>query len=201
MELLLIRHAEPVRIVAAERPADPPQTDRGHRQAEALAQYLRDEPRIDGVWSSPMMRARETAEPVGVALGLDIVVDTELAEYDREATSYIPMEELKASKDERWLAMIEGNFESEGVDPVEFQRGVVRAIDHIITGNPGATIAAVCHGGVINAYVGHVLGISKPLWYEPRYTSIQRVFASRRGDRSIGTLNETAHLRGTDLFV
>ncbi|HEX7166176.1 MAG TPA: histidine phosphatase family protein [Acidimicrobiales bacterium] len=200
MELILVRHAEPVKIVEADGPADPHLTERGHQQAQRLADYLADEA-IGGVWSSPMVRARETAAPVGEKLGLSVVVDVELAEYDRDATSYIPVEELKAAKDERWLAMVEGNFDADGLDPVEFQRGVVRAIEHIITGNPGGTVAVVCHGGVINAYLGHILGIKRPLWFEPRYTSLHRVFASRRGDRSLQTLNETAHLRGTDLLV
>lgn len=201
MELLLIRHAEPVRLVEADGPADPPLTERGEAQAKALADYVAKDERIDGVWSSPMLRARQTVEPLAAALGVNVVVDSELAEYDKDATSYIPVEELKAIKDERWLAMVEGNFDAEGVDPKQFQAGVVRAIEHVITGNPGATAAIVCHGGVINAYLGHILGITRPLWFEPRYTSIHRVLASRHGDRSIVTLNETAHLRGTELLV
>jgi probable phosphoglycerate mutase len=200
MELLLIRHAEPIKIVDADGPADPPLGERGIRQAERLAEYLGEEA-IGAVWSSPMQRARETAAPLGKQLGIDIVIDSELAEFDKEATSYIPVEELKATKDERWLAMVEGNFDADGVDPVEFQRGVVRAIEHIITGNPGGSVAVVCHGGVINAFLAHILGIERALWFEPRYTSIHRVFASRRGDRSLQTLNETAHLRGTNLLL
>jgi len=37
--------------------------------------------------------------------------------------------------------------------------------------------------------------------FEPRYTSIHRVLASRRGDRTLQALNETAHLRGTNLLA
>jgi probable phosphoglycerate mutase len=200
MELILVRHAEPVKIVDADGPADPPLAPRGVQQAERLAAYLREEP-IGGVWSSPMLRARETAAPLAAALGIDVVVDTELAEWDREATSYVPIEELKATKDERWVAMIEGNLDTEGVDLEVFKRGVVQAMEHIITGNPGGSVAVVCHGGVINAYLAHILGIDRPLWFEPKYTSIHRVLASRRGDRSLQALNETAHLRGTGLLI
>jgi probable phosphoglycerate mutase len=200
MELILVRHAEPVRIVDADGPADPPLAERGIKQAEALASYLGDEA-IGAVWSSPMVRARETAAPLAAALGVDVVVDGELAEFDREATSYIPIEELKAAKDERWMAMVEGTFEDNGVDPAAFKEGVVRAVDHIISGNPGGSVAVVCHGGVINAYLAHILGIDRPLWFEPKYTSIHRVLASRRGDRSLETLNEIAHLRGTKLLA
>lgn len=199
MELILVRHAEPVRIVDADGPADPPLAERGLEQAVALAEYLGEEP-ISAVWSSPMQRARETAAPLATALGVDVVVDSELAEFDREATSYIPIEELKAAKDERWLAMVEGTFEDNGVDPVAFRTGVVRAMDHIVTGNPGGSVAVICHGGVINAYLAHILDIDRSLWFEPKYTSIHRVLASRRGDRSLETLNEVAHLRGTKLL-
>lgn len=198
MELVLIRHAEPVKIVDADGPADPKLAERGVLQAERLAAYLAEEA-IGAVWSSPMLRARETAAPLAATLSIDVVVDSELAEWDREATSYIPIEELKATKDERWVAMVEGDFN--GVDPLAFQQGVVQAMEHVITGNPGGSVAVVCHGGVINAYLAHILGIDRPLWFEPKYTSIHRVLASRRGDRSLQTLNETGHLRGTNLLV
>ena len=194
MDLLLVRHAEPVRIVDADGPADPPLAERGREQAERLATWLRDEP-LDDIWSSPMRRAMETAAPVAEAHDLDVVVDDELAEFDREATSYIPYEELKATRDERFLAMVEGRFDDYSVDPVEFRAGVVAAIERVIEANPGRTVAVVCHGGVINAYVGHVLGIERPLWFEPLYTGISRLAASRTGARSLVTLNEVAHLR------
>src|SRR5436305_14730984 len=110
MELLLIRHAEPEKVVDAEGPADPVLDERGRMQAERLAEYLAEE-RLEGLFSSPMNRAQETAAPVAVVHNLPIVVDEELAEFDREATSYIPVEELRATKDERWLAMVEGRFD------------------------------------------------------------------------------------------
>ena len=200
MDLLLIRHAEPVRIVDADGPADPPLQERGVRQAERLAEWLADE-ELHALYSSPMRRALETAAPVGAAHSLDIVIDDELAEFDREATSYIPVEELRASKDERWLAMVEGRLDDFAVDPRIFKQSVVVAVERVIAANSGRrVVAVVCHGGVINAYVGHVLGIDQPLWFEPRYTSISRVAASRSGVRSVVSLNEAAHLRGTGLL-
>ncbi|MBV9663060.1 MAG: histidine phosphatase family protein [Actinobacteria bacterium] len=194
MDLLLIRHAEPVRIVDAEGPADPHLHERGLHQADRLAAWFADEP-IDAVWSSPMKRARETAGPLAAAQGLPVLVDEELAEFDAEATSYIPIEELKAEKDERFLAMVEGRLEDFQVDPEAFKLGVVGAIERVIEGHPGKKVAVVCHGGVINAYVGHILEIARPLWFEPGYTCINRIAASRGGVRSVVSLNEMAHLR------
>jgi 2,3-bisphosphoglycerate-dependent phosphoglycerate mutase len=201
MDLLLIRHAEPIRIVDAAGPADPPLRDRGHLQAERLAKWLADE-RLDAIVSSPMVRARETAAPVAAAHGLDVIIDDDLAEFDRDANSYIPYEEMKASKDPRFLAMVEGNLEDFETDPLEFQAAVVAAIERVIEAYPSRTVAVVCHGGVINAYTAHVAGISKVMWFETQYASISRVVASSRpgGPRSIVTLNETPHLRGTGLL-
>ena len=200
MELLLIRHAEPVKIVDADGPADPILHDRGRQQAERLAAYLGEET-LEGLFSSPMRRAQETAAPVAAVHNLPIVVDDELAEFDKEATSYVPVEELKATKDERWLAMVEGRFDDYDTDPEEFQRGVVTAVERIIEANPGRSVAIVCHGGVINAYLAHILGIDRMMWFEPAYTSISRVAASRSGVRSIKAVNETAHLRNTGLLL
>jgi probable phosphoglycerate mutase len=201
VELLLIRHAEPVRIEDADGRADPELSERGRQQAERLAAWLAEET-LEAVISSPMRRARETAQPVAAGKGLTVVVDEELDEFDRQENSYIPYEELKAARDPRFHAMVTGQLEGQfQVDPATFQAGVVAAMDRIIDANPGKTVAVVCHGGVINAYTAHVAGIASLLWFETRYTSISRVVASRGlgGLRSIATLNETAHLRGTGL--
>lgn len=199
MDLLLVRHAEPVRIVDAEGPADPPLDERGVEQASRLAAYLTGE-HLDGVWSSPMRRARETAAHIAVSQGLEPVVDEELAEFDREATSYIPVEELRATRDARWLAMVDGRLEDYDVDPVAFQQGIVAAVERVIDANAGKRVAIVCHGGVINAYLAHILGIARILWFEPRYASINRLAASRSGVRTLLTLNEISFLRGLQGF-
>ena len=50
----------------------------------------------------------------------------------------------------------------------------------------------MCHGGVINGYLCHVLGLPNPKgFFYPNYTSINRVAAARGGTRSVVTINET----------
>ncbi|MFP5578553.1 MAG: histidine phosphatase family protein [Acidimicrobiia bacterium] len=195
MELLLIRHALPIRVEGATGPADPPLSDVGHRQAAALVRWLAREP-LDALVVSPMTRARETAAPLATARGLDAVVHDGVAEFDRDADSYVPMEELKAAGDPRWQEIVDGGYFSGGdLTPEQFQATVVEAVEGIIAANAGATAAIVCHGGVINAYAAHVLGIDELLFFEPGYTSISRIRASRRGHRMVVGLNEVAHLR------
>ena len=195
MELLLIRHALPQRVEVVGRPADPPLADEGHRQAEAVAAWLEPEG-IDSLYVSPMRRARETAVPLSRTTGLEPEVEDGVAEFDKDAEAYVPMEELKATNDPRWLELVEGKYFHHGeLDAVSFQKTVVEAIDRIVAANRSRTAAVVCHGGVINAYVGHVLGLDQFMIFEPVYTSITRIRASSRGHRMIVTLNEFAHLR------
>ena len=189
MELLLIRHALPVRIDEGDvhGPADPDLAPSGHDQARALADWLAHEP-LDALWSSPMRRAVQTAAPVADRLGLPVAYDEGLAEFDKDAGSYIPIEELKAAGDPRWSEVPER--------PEHFVAVVVDAIERIVQAHPRQRVAVVCHGGVINAYTGHVLGLADPLFFLPHYTSISRVLAASSGERSIASLNEAAHLRG-----
>ncbi len=167
-------------------PADPHLAPRGVDQATALAEWLASEG-VHALWSSPMRRAVETAAPAAERLGLPVAVDEGLAEFDREADSYIPIEELKAANDPRWYEVPER--------PEHFVEVVVGTVERIIAAHPGQRVAVVCHGGVVNAYAGHVLGIDEPLFFLPAYTSISRILASSAGPRSIGSLNETAHVR------
>lgn len=189
MELLLIRHGLPVRVDegTVAGPADPDLSERGLAQAAALADWLVGEA-IDAIWVSPMRRAAQTAAPLVQRLGLPVVIDEDIAEYDRDAASYIPIEELKAANDPRWREVPE--------QPEHFQAVVVAAVERIVAAHPRQRVAVVCHGGVINAYAAHVLGIADPLFFLPRYTSISRVFAASTGERSVASLNETAHVRG-----
>ena len=188
MELLLIRHALPVRVDegAVDGPADPELSELGRGQALALAEWLADE-KVDAVYSSPMRRALETAAPLGARIGLEVVVEDGVAEFDRDAPSYIPIEELKAAGDPRWNQLPE--------QPDHFRDLVVDAVERIVAAHPGQRVAVVCHGGVVNAYAAHVLGIDDVLFFLPHYTSISRIMAASSGERSIASLNEAAHLR------
>lgn len=195
MDLLLIRHALPQRVEVVGRPADPELSETGHRQAMALAEWLSHEP-LDALYVSPMRRARQTAQPLAAVTGLDPVVVEGVAEFDRHAEAYVPMEELKADDDPRYRELLDGKYFDGGeLDAEGFQRTVVGAIDGIVAGNRSRTAAVVCHGGVINAYVGHVLGLSEFMVFEPTYTGITRIRASSRGHRMVVTLNEFGHLR------
>ena len=54
-----------------------------------------------------------------------------------------------------------------------------------------------CHGGVINVWTAHVLGMAPRLFFEPVYASVHRYLCARSGERNLVSLNETAHLQDT----
>jgi probable phosphoglycerate mutase len=199
MELLIIRHGLPVRRELIEGPADPELAEEGHRQAALLADYLATE-RIDAVYASPLARARETAAPLADRFGLDIAISPGVAEWDQNSPEYVPVEELKATNDPRWQAMLRGEWGSDESEQ-DFRARVLDAVETIVGDHPGERVAIVCHGGVINGYLSHVLGLddfARGFFY-PNYTSINRVAAASSGERSVVTVNETSHLRGTGL--
>jgi probable phosphoglycerate mutase len=199
MELLIIRHALPERRELQSGAADPELAEAGHAQAQLLADYLADE-HLDAIYVSPMRRAQQTAAPLAARAGRAPVTIEGLAEYDRSSSEYVPVEELKAANDPRWQAMLRGEWAVHDETPEQFRERVVTALEQLIAAHSGHRIAAVCHGGVINHYLAHVLGlpITQGFFY-PNYTSIHRVAAARSGERSIVTVNETSHLRRSGL--
>ncbi|MDX6217535.1 MAG: hypothetical protein QOG99_3119 [Frankiales bacterium] len=196
MELVLVRHALPVRVDATEHggPADPGLSDLGWQQAVRVLEALAlDE--VTHLYSSPAARALETAEPLVAKLGLPLEVDEGLGEFDREHGSYVPVEELRAENDPRWHALVKGELLDSGIDPQAFRAGVVAATEAIAARHPGGRAVLFTHAGVINAYAGHVAGQPQVLWFAPAYASLTRVGASRDGRRGLVSLNETGHVR------
>ena len=195
MELILVRHGLPVRREVVEGPADPELSVEGQDQSARLANYLATES-VAAIYSSPMKRAFQTAEPLAVKTSLPISIVDDVAEYDRLSNEYIPIEELRAANDERWHKLVAGGWQSDSDTLDNFRHRVVSSLEQLISQHASQRIVVTCHGGVINQYIAHVLGISTERgFFYPQYTSIHRVVAAQNGLRSIVSLNEIAHLR------
>ncbi|MBI2710069.1 MAG: histidine phosphatase family protein [Actinobacteria bacterium] len=194
MELILVRHGLPLRVEGGEGPADPGLAPEGHVQAARLADLFAATP-VDAIYTSPMRRAVETAAPLADRLSLAPIARDGLAEFDRDLTYYVPLEELRGSGDPRWSELVAEwtSVESEE-DRRRFRAVVVETVERVVAEHPSERVALVCHGGVVNAYLSHVLGLERALFFEPSYTSISRVLAARGGHRQLVSANETPHL-------
>lgn len=193
MELILIRHGLPERVMTDDgTPADPPLSETGHKQAQLMADWLGHQ-HLDRIYTSPMQRAYQTATPLSEKKNVELEVREGVAEYDRNADHYIPVEQLKEFDYDRWLRLMRG--EVDHIDFPAFCDDVIATLNEIIEGNRGKSVAVVCHGGVINVWTAHVVGFEPRMFFNPNYTSISRFKAASSGERSIITLNEHAHLR------
>jgi probable phosphoglycerate mutase len=86
-----------------------------------------------------------------------------------------------------------------GERPADFRRRVGGAIGRILERHPEGDVVVVCHGGVINAYCGEVLGVRQEMFFLPENTSVNSVEID--GDeRRIRFLNDIAHLTDPKLF-
>lgn len=198
MELIFVRHGRPLHVETLDgSPADPELAAIGHRQAQAVAEWL-TESRADAIYSSPMRRAVQTAAPIASGLGMTVSIGDGLSEFDRHASAYVPMEVLKATDPGAYRSMVRGDYLADVDDPESWFSNVVTTVDGIVERHPGQRVVVVCHGGVINAYLGHCLGFSPAdfLRFDVDYTSVSRVMASSQGHRSVVSVNERTHFRG-----
>jgi probable phosphoglycerate mutase len=99
--IFLVRHGETAanRARLALGRADPPLTERGRAQADALAACLAESGAVRVV-SSPLARARATAAPIAAALGVAVEEDSRLVEldygeWDERSFSEFPPEDLR----------------------------------------------------------------------------------------------------------
>ena len=190
-ELLLLRHALPV-----SGHANPGLSDDGRGQAERVAQWLALS-RIDAVVTSPLRRARETADPIEASLGLTAAVIDDLREWELDDPNHIydAVEDM-APDDPRLIAVAEGRYDDfvPELDTVAFQRRAVAAIDEIFASHQHSERVLVStHGGFISAYLAHVIGARQVMWFNPDYTGISRVLRLPSGRVVVRSVNETGH--------
>ena len=66
------------------------------------------------------------------------------------------------------------NSECALLDFEAFTKRVVETLETIIQENRGKTVAVTCHGGVVNIWAAHVLGMPLKMFFKPYYTSVSR---------------------------
>ncbi|HEY8348138.1 MAG TPA: histidine phosphatase family protein [Symbiobacteriaceae bacterium] len=158
MRLYLIRHGEAEGNHEGRCLGwDPvPLTDRGRRQAQALARRLATVP-LSGVYSSDLHRALETARAIAAPHGLPVVPRCGLRELHFGAwagLTYAEMRERDADRLERWLAAPDEVAPPGG----ETHR---QLLERVLAALPRTDAAVVVtHGGPIRVLLSHWLGCS-----------------------------------------
>ncbi len=137
--------------------ADPPLNAVGRAQAAALAGELAGTG-IDGVVSSDLARAVETAEIVAGRLGLVVAQDPGLREIDVGSWSGLTRAEVAARFPEGFARWQAGEIGHDGETRDELTARVVAALLRHAVGQRGSRLLVVTHGGSIRAARRHATG-------------------------------------------
>ena len=201
-EVLLVRHGQQdVNLHAATvgEWVDPPLSDQGRLQARLLGEALSLK-RIDAVFASKLRRAVETAGEVARHQEREVEYLDDLREVEvfrdvppeKTALEFLGKELLEAVR-ERMLNERNWDVYPYSESSYDFKKRAVNAIETAIAKKAGERIAIVCHGGVINAYLGHIIGSRYDMFFRPAHTSVS-IVVSGEGRRILRLLNDTHHL-------
>jgi len=199
--LLLVRHGQSTWNAQGRIQgwADPPLDETGHEQARRLALRLAAEGHsISAIYSSPLLRAHQTAEAVGLALELTVQTDDRLKENDVGLLAGLTGDEIERQFPE-WIAARRASLE--GVPPPggesrdAFAKRAVAVMGDIVAHHLDQTVAVVSHGGTLGVYLAHLLEmpIHRSLPFQFDNTSLSVVKVGERRVR-LFKLNDTAHL-------
>ncbi|WP_061291852.1 bifunctional RNase H/acid phosphatase [Herbidospora cretacea] len=197
--LILLRHGQTALSVEKRFSGlgDPPLTELGESQAEKAATRLA-EAKLDAIVSSPLGRARQTAEAVAKATGLPVHVDEDLRETDFGAWEGRTFAEIR----ERWPHETNAWLADPAVAPPggeSFQAAghrVQRARERILAAHPGETVLLVSHVTPIKLLVRHALNAPPEALYRMHLdlACLSAIDYYSDGPSVLRVFNDTAHL-------
>ena len=176
-------------------------SERGRRQSAAAAEALTAFP-VAAIYSSPLSRARQTAEIIAARLGLEIRTDPRLKEIDVGVFEDRLRSEVAAVYPEELARWASGDVEFRipgGESRRDLARRGAEALEAIAAAGLGQVVV-VAHGGLLVAAMKALLGLlfdGPPTALENG--SITRLAQDRDGRWKILALDQTDHLRGIGL--
>jgi probable phosphoglycerate mutase len=205
IEVILVRHGateaavedQPFELLEGQ--ADPALSDVGERQAELVAAHLASEPQLSGLFVTPLRRTAQTAAPIVALTGLRPIVvpqlrEIHLGELDGGAFRIAVRRRDPIVREvftqQRW-DVIPGAETMEGFAE-RAAAGLARMVDGA---EPGATIAAVVHGGVIGELCRQVSQSRPFAFVHADNGSLTRLVLLAEGHWWMRSFNEGGHLR------
>jgi probable phosphomutase (TIGR03848 family) len=164
--LLLVRHGETptTGTVLPGRAPGLHLSDRGRDQAERIAERL-DGLSIDALYSSPLERAWETAEPTAARTGLEVTHDDGLLECDFGEWTGGAIADLAVLPEWQSVQHSPSAFRfPDGESFPEMQARIVGALEVLCTPHAGGVVVCFSHADPIKAAVAHFLGTQLDLF-------------------------------------
>lgn len=192
--VLLIRHGENDYVKQGRLPGRKPGihlNEKGHAQAQALAEKLKEAP-IKAVYSSPLERAVETARPIAAAVGLEVIpraglIETEVGDWQDKK-----LKGLARLKAWRRVMITPSRFQFPGGEGfADAQERIRREIESLCAmHDPKDLIVCVSHADPIKLAVAFYLGLPIDLFQRLSISpaSISALMIGEYGSRLL-TLN------------
>jgi broad specificity phosphatase PhoE len=187
-QIFLVRHGRPARHADG---FDPGLSEQGILHSKTVAAFLETR-KISAIYASPLKRARQTAEPLMSATGVELVFLDGLAEADRD-NNYVFAEDTMTDPAE-WAKFQNDPIAYLGGDHAAFVRTVRDAFQVIRDANHTNNVVVFTHAFPINIVLADALGLDGVLNFIPHYCSISRVKALNLCATKVISVNETAHL-------
>jgi len=203
MRLFAIRHGETAwtreRRFSGAR--DIPLTEHGQRQAEAVAQALAGE-RITAVYTSPLMRARASAEIIARPHRLSVTVEPafrEMAFGEWEGLTRYELETGTAPMMETWRTTPERALPPGGEGLTDVAERVGKALQQVRDNHPEGSVVLVSHAIVLRLLVLDALGLGpERLWSLDASPAGLTEIEYQSEWATVHRMNTMAHLRALD---
>ncbi|MDP1853929.1 MAG: histidine phosphatase family protein [Candidatus Omnitrophota bacterium] len=195
-KLILIRHGETVWNYKKRYCGhnDIGLSKKGMAQAKKLRNRIKEEI-IHKVYTSDRRRAIQTAKIIfNGSKQLKQIPD--LAEINFGCFEGLTHRQILKKYPEiykKWLKDPYNNHVPEGEKLTDFKKRIISSIKKIVCGNPSETVAVVCHGGAISAFITHILR-KRDFWKHIPHSASLTIIEYERNKPKIKLLNDTAHL-------
>ncbi len=170
-QIIFLRHGQAknnTERILAGRTEGVPLTDTGIKQSEHTAELL-EHMNISTIYSSPIERAKHTAEIVGKYNSLDITIDDRLNELDMGKFTGMPYDKIFNSHGNVFMKFYNGELEiaHNGVETFsDVKKRILGIVDHIIEKHPDENVLLVTHMDPIKAMLSTIVDLSPTNLYE-----------------------------------
>ena len=170
-QIIFLRHGQAKnntdRILAG-RTEGVPLTDVGEQQAQHTAELL-EHMNVSAIYSSPIQRAKHTAEIVGKHNSLDVSIDELLIELDMGKFTCIAYNEIFNDHGNVFMKFYQCDLEiaHNGVETFdEVKKRVLGIVDHVLEKHPDENVVLVTHMDPIKAMLSTVVDLSPTNLFE-----------------------------------
>jgi probable phosphomutase (TIGR03848 family) len=134
-------------------------SEEGRRQAEAMAARIAGLPRMAALYSSPLERARETAEAIARVRRLAVRIERGLLELNIGRFTGLSLKQAARRPEWEVVQRHPSGFRfPDGESFVEMQTRITETVAAVVARHPGELIVAVSHADPIKAAVAYALG-------------------------------------------